>query len=374
LPCFHISLPTQKNIPTMPTPFTPDSPAARGYRMPAEWEPHEATWLTWPRRNGISFPDRFDTIPAYWVQMCRLLSEHETVHINTFDSEHEEEIRVCLRDGDLAGRLGKSIQLHRFPAYEPWCRDHGPLFVTRHEEPRLAIVNWGYNAWGDKYPPYDLDNKVPHHVAQWMDVPLFEPDMILEGGSIEVNGRGTLLTTSSCLLHPNRNPTLTRDIIEQKLRDYLGVHQIVWLGEGIQGDDTDGHVDDLSRFTSPDTIVTVVESEPSDPNFAPLLENYEKLLELRSPEGRPFRICTLPMPPPLDWEGQRLPASYANFYIANKLVLVPTFNASTDGDALVTLKELFPERKVVGIDCRDLVWGLGAFHCVTQQQPALRPR
>ncbi len=348
------------------------SPRELGYRMPAEWEPHAATWLTWPRRDGISFPGRFDAIPAYWVRMAELLSPHEEVHINVFDEQHEREVREHLsRSRDL---VRERVFLHRFPAYEPWCRDHGPIFVVRGDgaNRELAVVDWGYNAWGGKYPPFDLDDAVPQHVARLLNLPLFQPGIVLEGGSIEVNGRGTLLTSQSCLLNPNRNPQLSRAEIEQHLRDYLGVTNILWLGDGIAGDDTDGHIDDLARFVNPTTVVTVVEDDPADDNYDVLQDNLRRLRSMTDQDGRPLDVVTLPMPRPIYHDGQRLPACYANFYIANGVVLLPLFDDPADRRALATLEELFADRRVVGIPARDLIWGLGAFHCVTQQQPAGR--
>ncbi len=363
------------NSKTHPSPVTP---ASLGYAMPAEWEPHAATWLTWPRADGISFPDKFDTIPSYWVRMCRELIKGEEVHINTFDEAHEETISKLLESEKLAfqdsrGKIRGTrprIFLHRFPAYEPWCRDHGPIFVKNPSlKDSLAVVDWGYNAWGGKYPPYDLDDDVPAKVADFLGLPLFKNATVMEGGSIEVNGKGTLLTTTSCLLNKNRNPRLSQAQIEQQLRDYLGVTHILWLGDGILGDDTDGHIDDITRFVSANTLVTAVEYDPQDGNFRPLMDNYEKLLCMKDQDGQPFRVISLPMPPPLEHAGQRLPASYANFYIGNEAVLVPVYNCDYDSEVLITLQELFPQRRVVGIDCTDLIWGLGAFHCVTQQQP-----
>ena len=344
-------------------------PRELNYRMPAEWDQHAATWLTWPRRDGISFPDRFEPIPAYWVRMTELLSQHETVHINTFDDEQEAEITQHLaRSKEL---VANRVFLHRFPAYEPWCRDHGPIFVTREiaGQRELAVIDWRYNAWGGKYPPFDLDDALPQHVARLLAVPLFQPDIVLEGGSIDVNGRGTLLTTEACLLNPNRNPHLNRKQIEQYLRDYLGVTKILWLGDGIAGDDTDGHVDDLARFVNSTTIVTIVEDDPADQNYKPLQENLRRLQSMTDQDGGPLRIVPLPMPRPVYYKDQRLPASFANFYIANGVVLVPTFDDPTDTRALTTLQELFSDRRVVGIPSLDLIRGLGAFHCVTQQQP-----
>jgi agmatine deiminase len=279
------------------------------------------------------------------------------------------------------------ITFYHVPTNEPWCRDHGPIFLTRDErwslapEPGhavrleggpapLAVVDWDYNAWGNKYPPFDLDEVVPTRLAEILKLPVFYPHMILEGGSIDVNGSGALLTSESCLLNKNRNPNLSRDEIEQRLRDYLGVSEILWLGDGIAGDDTDGHIDDLTRFVSERTIVTVVEENRADENYAPLQENLKRLREIEI-GGRKLDILTLPMPKKIVREGLRLPASYANFYIANTRVLVPTFADSNDEAALSVLRECFPDRRVTGIDCCELIWGLGTFHCLTQQQPAV---
>lgn len=347
-------------------------PSALGYTMPAEWSPHAATWLTWPRKDGISFPDKFDPVPQYWVKMCELLSPNEEVHINTFDDVHEDEIRKHLSRAKL--KVGERIFLHRFPAYEPWCRDHGPIFLVKdpsvkNDAPPLAIVDWGYNAWGNKYPPYDLDDAVPKHVAKLLDVPLFSPGIVMEGGALEVNGKGTLLTTESCLLNKNRNPQLSKPEIEKYLKDYLGVRHILWLGDGIEGDDTDGHIDDLTRFIDAQTLVTVVEEDPKDVNYERLQENLKRLRSMKDQDGNPFRVITLPMPGVIEHEDQRLPASYANFYIANEVVLLPVYRHANDCTAQETLQKLFPTRKIEPIDCTDLIWGLGAFHCVTQQQP-----
>jgi agmatine deiminase len=240
--------------------------------------------------------------------------------------------------------------------------------LTRKTDPKLAIVDWDYNAWGNKYPPFDLDEVVPTRIAEILKVPVFYPRMILEGGSIEVNGAGVLLTSESCLLNKNRNPGLSRDEIEQRLRDYLGVREILWLGDGIEGDDTDGHIDDLARFVSETKVATVVEENSDDANYKPLQANLARLRKMTI-DNRKIDIITLPMPKKIVREGQRLPASYANFYIANSCVLVPTFGDPADELALSILQKCFPDRRVVGIECRELIWGLGAFHCLTQQQP-----
>ena len=361
---------------------SPGSPAQLGYRMPAEWERHEATWLSWPRREGISFPGSFDRVMPTLRAMVAALVDSEAVNINVCNGAHEAEARAVLKDVDLA-----RVTFHRIATNEPWCRDHGPIFLTREKEPRLAVVDWDYNAWGGKYPPCDLDEVVPTKIAETLKLPVFYPRMILEGGSIDVNGAGALLTTESCLLNKNRNPALSRSQIEQRLRDFLGVREILWLGPGIEGDDTDGHIDDLARFVSETKIVAVVEENSDDKNYQPLQENLTRLREMKleghapscpkylgadsAAPSKPLEVITLPMPKKIEREGLRLPASYANFYIANAVVLCPTFADPADEVALSILQECFPTRPVIGIDCRELIWGLGTFHCLTQQQPAV---
>jgi len=341
------------------------TPTSLGYRMPAEWEPHTATWLSWPRREGISFPESFDRVLPALRAMVEALIESEKVRINVSNDAHEAEARSV-----LSGLPMERITFYPVPTNEPWCRDHGPIFLTRDRDPQLAVVDWDYNAWGNKYPPFDLDEVVPTRLAEILKLPVFYPQMILEGGSIDLNGTGALLTSESCLLNKNRNPTLSRNVIEQRLRDFLGVKEILWLGDGIAGDDTDGHIDDLTRFVSERTVVTVVEENRDDENYQPLQENLARLREMKI-EGRKLDIVTLPMPKKIVREGLRLPASYANFYIANTCVLVPTFADPSDEFALSVLRECFPGRRVIGIDCRELIWGLGTFHCLTQQQPAI---
>lgn len=346
--------------------FSSHSPAAEGYRMPAEWARHQATWLSFPRPEGISFPDRYEVIPPIWAEMTRLLRDHEEVHINYFNDDHRVIIEKSLQEKGV--QVGGGVYLHPFPAYEPWCRDHGPIVIKKGDE--RAIVDWGYNAWGGKYPPYDLDDQVPTRVAEYLKLPLFKNPVVMEGGSLDVNGEGTLLTTESCLLNPNRNPHLTKDEIEQQLRDYLGVTNILWLGDGIEGDDTDGHVDDLTRFVDPETVVTILEEDPQDSNYEKLIENRKRLLSMKTENGASLKVIDLPTPGVIEYEGQRLPASYANFYIANGIVLLPIFNHRNDQKAIDILQKCFPTRKVVGIPSLDLIWGLGAYHCITQQIPA----
>jgi agmatine deiminase len=331
--------------------------------MPAEWHPHAATWLSWPRPDGISFPDRYQEVLPTLGEMVRTIAPHEPVHINVRSEEVESIARRTVGETP-------NVFYHRIPSYEPWCRDHGPIFVTRGHQ--LAIVDWRYNAYGNKYPLHDDDDAVPQRVADLLGFPLFSPGIVMEGGSIDVNGAGTLLTTTSCLLNPNRNPHLNQQQIEQYLRDYLGVSNVLWLGDGIAGDDTDGHVDDLARFVNPTTVVTVVEQDPRDDNYRPLQENRKRLHAMRDQDGQPLRVIELPMPGLIEHHGQRLPASYANFYIANHVVLLPTYrNPTTDKAAVDTLQNLFPDRRVVGIDSTNLIWGRGSFHCLTQQQPAV---
>jgi agmatine deiminase len=329
--------------------------------MPAEWEAHAATWLSWPRREGISFPGSFDRVLPAFRAMVAALVESEPVCINVCNGAHEAEARAVLEDVDLT-----RVSFYRIPTNEPWCRDHGPIFLTRNADPKLAVVDWDYNAWGNKYPPFDLDEVVPTRVAETLTLPVFYPRMVLEGGAIDVNGAGTLLTTESCLLNKNRNPNLSRNEVEQRLRDFLGVHEIFWLARGTEGDDTDGHIDNLARFVSERKVIAMIEENHADENYAPLQENLNRL------SGFGLDIVTIPMPKKIVREGMRLPASYANFYIANTCVLVPTFADPADEVALSILQECFPERRVIGIDCRELIWGLGTFHCLTQQQPAIR--
>jgi agmatine deiminase len=345
-------------------------PANLGYRMPAEWEPHAGTWLTWPRREGISFPDKYDTVPPVYAELITHLVKVEDVNINVWNAEMESWVRDLLR---IHRTPFDRVHFHHFPAYEPWCRDHGPTFLVRERKGKRerAVVDWGYNAWGGKYPPFDLDDAVPQHVAKLRDLPLFSPGIVMEGGSIEVNGQGTVLTTESCLLNPNRNPQLTKAQIEQYLRDYLGVTSVLWLGEGIVGDDTDGHIDDITRFVNPTTVVTAVEKDPEDDNYGLLQENLKRLRSMRNQDGKPLRVVELPMPGAVEHQGQRLPASYANFYIANGIMLVPTYRHPNDAKALAILQGEMPDCRVIGIDSTELIWGLGSFHCISQQEPAV---
>jgi len=338
-------------------------PSALGFRMPAEWEPHAATWLAWPHKED-SWPGNFAPIPAVWVDIVRSLAPYEAVNILVNDSAMAARVRAGLHAREV---FDENISVYEIPTDDAWIRDYGPMFITRRAE--AAALKWRYNAWGGKYPPWDLDDAAAEKICASLVVPVFRPGIVLEGGSIEVNGHGTLLTTEACLLNPNRNPHLRREEIEHCLRNYLGVRHILWLGQGVAGDDTDGHIDDLARFVDPTTVVTVIENNPHDENFEALQANHERLLGMTDQDGRPLRLITLPMPRAIFYRDQRLPASYANFYVANDVVLVPTFRDPNDVVALQTLQGLFPQRQVVGIQASEMVWGLGTVHCVTQQQP-----
>jgi agmatine deiminase len=350
------------------------TPRELGFRMPAEWQPHAATWLSWPRPEGISFPGRYEEVLPTLGELVRALAPHEPVQVNVRNEEIETIARKTIGHTP-------NVVYHRIPTNEPWCRDHGPIFVRKIRKSKienrnslaspLAVIDWVYNAWGGKYPPYDDDDLVPQRVAELLGLPVFSPGIVMEGGALDVNGEGTLLTTEACLLNPNRNPHLNKQQIEQYLMDYLGVTHILWLGSGIVGDDTDGHVDDLARFVDPTTVVAAVEPDPQDDNFEPLQENLKRLRTMRDQDGRPLRIVALPMPGVVEYGGRRLPASYANFYIANGVVLLPTYrHRRNDAAAVGIVQDLLPDRRVVAIDSSNLVWGLGSFHCLTQQQPA----
>jgi agmatine deiminase len=356
---------------------TEATPRELGYRMPAEWEPHEATWLAWPH-NPEDWPGKFQTIPWVYAEIVRLLSARELVHILVDDAKAGQRARSIL------GRVGATldrVSFHLWPTNRVWTRDSGPIFV-RNGEGSLAVTNWHFNAWA-KYSDWQLDDQVPGRVAKLLGVHSWKPSakledgsarrLVLEGGSIDTNGKGILLTTEECLLSnvQERNPGVDREKLEQAFHDFLGIDRVIWLGRGIAGDDTHGHVDDISRFVAPATIVTAVEPDSNDANHEPLAENLQQLKAARTLDGKQFTLLELPLPRPVIFRGQRLPASYANFYISNGLVLVPTFNDPHDRVALNILAEVFPNREVIGIHSVDLVWGLGTLHCMTQQQPAV---
>jgi agmatine deiminase len=347
--------------------------------MPAEWEPHLATFLVWPH-NLDTWPGKFERVPPIFAQMAATLAHFEPVRILV---RHEAEIAEVGRIIDAASALNglphrmDRIEILPIATNDSWIRDYGPIFLNRirttNDEPMQIAVDWRFNSWGGKYGPCNLDDTVPQRLADYYRFEVVEAPMILEGGSVDGNGAGILLTTESCLLNKNRNTVMDRREIEENLRLFLGVERVLWLGEGIAGDDTDGHVDDLARFTAANTIVTVIEDDPADVNYAALQDNLARLRSMRNHAGKPFTIVTLPMPTPLYGEGVRLPASYANFYIANGAVLMPSFGCAADETAQTKLATLFPDRRIVPIPCTDLVWGLGAIHCLTQQHPAPPP-
>ena len=345
------------------------TPAALGYRWPAEWEPHRATWLSWPH-NADTWPGRLERVHAPFVEMVRALQGREEVRINVGSEALEAEVRRRLHAGGVDADRG--VRFFRIATDDAWVRDHGPIFVVREAGGRRepAVLDFGFDSWGRKYGPWEQDDAVPRRIAEALGLRRFEPGLVLEGGSIEGNGEGTVLTTESCLLNPNRGAGRTREALERVLAEQLGARRVLWLGEGIAGDDTDGHVDDLARFVDAGTVVTVVEPDSSDPNHAPLAENLRRLRGMRDADGKPLAVAILPMPPPLVVEGQRCPASYANFYLANGVALVPVFGTPSDARALAVLRECLPGRELVAISAADLVLGLGAIHCLTQQEPA----
>ncbi len=372
------------------------TPASLGYTFPAEWERHEGTWFSWPRPEGISFPDKYHTVPENLARIFREIAPRETVHVNVPNGNWERIVR-----GQLAqyGCPLDNVAFHPIKTNESWCRDHGPAFVVRPKRGggrSVAVVDWGFNAWGGKYPPYGDDDAVPTRVAEQLRLPVFyprrgtgyqpvsSPDMaghgpvaratqpvVMEGGSVEFNGAGTVMTTTDCLLNPNRNPGMSKAEIEQALRDYYGQRHVCWLSGGIAGDDTDGHVDDLARFINPTTIVIGVEDDPKDKNYRVLRSARKQVDRLRDQDGRPFDVVELPMPGVVEHDGQRLPATYVNFSFVNGALLVPTYrNRKADRRAVETLQRHLPTHQVIGIDCVELIWGLGAIHCLSQQQPA----
>lgn len=336
--------------------------------MPAEWHPHTATWLSWPK-DPETWPGRVSEVEEIFLQMIAALTPHEIVNLLVDDEVTEDDVR---RRASFTG--ASNIRYHRIETVDSWIRDYGPNFLLN-ANGELGFNDWRFNAWGDKYDELKLDDQIPQQLEERVRAQRFEPGIVMEGGSIEVNGAGCVLTTEQCLLNPNRNPHLNRAQIEQHLKDYLGIAKVLWLGEGIVGDDTDGHIDDIARFVAPDTIVCAVEDDPADANYELLQDNLKRLQTMTDTHDRPFKIETLPMPGIVGGTStdsrnlERLPASYANFYIANNVVLAPVFGHSNDTRAVKTLQNLFPDRKVVPINCEPLVWGMGTIHCVSQQQP-----
>lgn len=351
------------------------TPRDLGYRMPAEWEAHASTWIAWPH-NAEDWPGKFQPIPWVYSEIVRHLSQVEEVHILVNDALAEKRARrMLLRAGANLARL----HFHAWRTDRIWLRDSGPIFV-RGESGELAITDWRFNAWA-KYPNWQNDDLIPQHVAGLHGMRSFQPvvsvdgesrRVVLEGGSIDVNGAGAMLTTEECLLSEvqQRNPGVSREQLEQVFSEYLGIDQVLWLNRGCAGDDTHGHVDDIARFVSRDTILLATEPNTADENHLPLAENLDRLRSCKQVNGEPWKVIELPMPSPVLFDNERLPASYANFYVANELVLVPTFNDANDRVALNVIAEQFPSRCTVGIHCGDFIWGLGALHCMTQQEPA----
>lgn len=357
------------------------TPADHGFSFPPEWQRHRGTWISWPRPEGISFPGRYAECVHNVIDVIRAITEFEPVHLNVPNVDYE----LIVRDLLLRGRVPvRRVRFHHIRTNECWTRDYGPAFVQRRRRGpstrsrsltagrmETAIVDWGYNAWGGKYPPFDADDEVPARVGEELGLPVFYPGIVMEGGAVDFNGAGTILTTTSCLLNKNRNPRLSQKQIERYLEAYYGQQHIVWLGDGIEGDDTDGHIDDLARFVNERTVVIGMENDPSDPNYKVLRANRRLLERARDQDGRAFHVVELPMPRPVTYKSQRLPATYVNFYFVNGALLVPTFGQSRrDRRALAVLQPLLPRRRVIGVDCRALIWGLGGIHCLTQQQPA----
>jgi agmatine deiminase len=346
------------------------TPVALGFRMPAEWHPHRATWLTWPK-DPETWPGKIAEVEEIYLRMIAALTPHETVNLLVDDEEMRQAV---LRRCDFPGAA--NLRFHLIETVDSWIRDYGPNFLLG-PNGEGAFNDWIFNAWGNKYEELKLDDGIPRQLESILHLPRFSPGIVMEGGSIEVNGEGCVLTTEQCLLNPNRNPQLSRPEIEQYLKDYLRVTKILWLGEGIVGDDTDGHIDDIARFVGPNTIVCALEDDPADANYEILQDNLARLRSLTDAGGRPFEIITLPMPgivggtSTINRNLDRLPASYANFYIANNVVLLPVFGNVNDTRATETLQRVFPARRVVPINCEPLVWGMGTIHCVTQQQPQM---
>lgn len=344
------------------------TPAELGYYFPAEFAPHRATWLSWPHKEA-SWPGKISSVYPKYSLFIKELTKSELVCINVNDDKMKQFAINCLiKEGvDIS-----KVSFHINPTNDAWCRDHGPAFIINPAaKEKKAIVDWNYNAWGNKYPPYDLDDVIPTRIANELKIPVFHPGIVMEGGSVEFNGEGTVLTSTCCLLNENRNPHLNIEQLEKYLHDFYGAKQVLWVHEGITGDDTDGHIDDTIRFINSDTVISVFENNQADENYEPLKENMRQLSRMRLLNGNQLNIVELPMPDPVIYEDQRLPASYANFYISNSSVIVPVFQCSQDDKALQIIQDCFPSRKVTGIDSTDIIWGLGSFHCLSQQEPAV---
>ena len=347
-------------------PASKSTPAALGFRMPAEWEPQAAMWLSWPHKR-TTWPGRFRPIPAVFAQIVAAISGFQAVRINCAASLQPRAKRLCA----AAGADAANVTFYDHPTNDTWCRDHGPIFVKHRRSGEVAVTDWVFNMWGDKYRPYDLDNRIPGRIARKLGLRRFANPMVLEGGSIDVNGEGLLLTSEQCLLNPNRNPHLNRAEIERNLREYLGVREVLWVGEGIVGDDTDGHIDDITRFFKVDGFITCVESNRRDPNHRVARGESRAVARLPHAGGPEIRDRRAADAAADGFHGQPVPASYANFLIINGAVLVPQFRqVRRDAEACDLIHSCFPGRKIIPIDCYDLIWGLGTLHCISQQHPA----
>ena len=353
----------------MKAPIRSESVDWSAYRLPAEWEKHEATFLAWPH-NAETWPGLLEGVEKTYLHIIQALLPGEKVYLLAKDCSAAKQIQERLTREKISS---PNLKILTIPSDDAWVRDSGPIFVLRRDakQPQRLAHDFIFNSWGRKYGPWDLDDVIPPAACRMLDIPWVTHDFVLEGGSLDTDGQGTLLTTEQCLLNPNRNPSLRRTDIEERLARWLGIRKVIWLHDGLEGDDTDGHIDDITRFVAPGTVVTVVEPDPKDANHAPLQENLARLRSAQDAKGQPLQIIELPMPPRSDGPHHRNPASHANFYIGNSAVLVPTFASPTDAIVLDRLRPFFPDRKVVGIDCRDLVAGLGAIHCITQQMPAI---
>ncbi len=344
------------------------TPKSLGYYFPAEFAPQEATWLSWPHKEA-SWPGKIETIYPAYSQFIQYLAQGQKVRINV---ANEAMKLFALQHIEQAGADLNNIEFFLHPTNDAWCRDHGPAFlINPNAAQKKLVVDWNYNAWGNKYPPYDLDDIIPTLIAEKFQLPVYHPGIVMEGGSVEFNGKGTLLTSTACLLNENRNPHLNQQQIEEYLYSFYGVEQVLWVDEGIVGDDTDGHIDDTVRFVNEDTVITVIEENPNDENHDLLQTNLQQLKSMRLLNGKQLNIIELPMPDAVVYEDQRLPASYANFYISNKHVIVPVFQSAKDEKALQIIQDCFKTREVIGIDSTDIIWGLGSFHCLSQQEPAV---
>ena len=348
--------------------FSGQTPKSLGYSFPAEFAQHDAIWLSWPHKEE-SWPGKIASIYPSYCAFVKTVALTERVNINVGTDKMRQGAAKML---ELAGVDMSKVQFYLHPTNDAWCRDHGPSFLIRNnaEHPK-AIVDWNINAWGGKYPPYDLDDVIPTRIAEQLNLPIFYPEIIMEGGSVDFNGAGTVITSTCCLLNENRNPHLNQAQIEQYLGDYYGIEQVLWVSEGIVGDDTDGHIDDTVRFVNEDTVLTVVESNVLSENYDLLQKNLKELKAMRLANGKQLNIVELPMPADVIYEGQLLPASYANFYISNGHIIVPTYQCAQDDQAMQVIQSCFPTRSVVGIDSTDIIWGLGSFHCLSQQEPSI---